>query len=87
MRHGGHKTDSALATSGPARNTGPHLVGLYIFDHVARFGEAVDALTELMLARGLNHDEEIDHGIAHAPASLAALFAGTNLGKKLIFVG
>jgi NADPH-dependent curcumin reductase CurA len=61
--------------------------GFHIFDHVARFGEAVDALTELMLARGLNHDEEIDHGIAHAPASLAALFAGTNLGKKLIFVG
>ncbi len=61
--------------------------GFHIFDHVARFGAAVDALTELMLARGLNHDEEIDHGIAHAPASLAALFAGTNLGKKLIFVG
>jgi NADPH-dependent curcumin reductase len=61
--------------------------GFYIFDHVARFGAAVDKLTDLMLARGLNHDEEIDHGISHAPAALEQLFAGTNLGKMLMFVG
>jgi hypothetical protein len=61
--------------------------GFYIFDHVARFGAAVDKLTDLMLTNGLNHDEEIDHGIEHAAASLEALFAGTNLGKKLMFVG
>jgi NADPH-dependent curcumin reductase len=49
--------------------------GFYIFDDVTRFGAAVDKLTDLMLAGGLNHDEEIDHGISHSSCSPAPISA------------
>jgi NADPH-dependent curcumin reductase CurA len=61
--------------------------GFSIFDHVARFGEAIDALTDLMLSGDLAHDEDIEAGIDRAPAALVAMMAGHNNGKKLIFVG
>ena len=58
-----------------------------IFDHVGRFAEAIEALTELMLSGHLVHDEDIETGIDRAPAALLAMMAGSNRGKKLIFVG
>lgn len=61
--------------------------GFYIFDHVARFGEAIDALTDLILAGHLAHDEDIEAGLDRAPAALATMLGGENRGKKLIFVG
>jgi NADPH-dependent curcumin reductase CurA len=61
--------------------------GFYIFDHVARFGAAIDSLTDLLLAGGLDHDEDIDNGLATAAGALEVIFAGTNAGKKLIFIG
>lgn len=61
--------------------------GFYIFDHIARFGEAINRLTDLALNGGLAFDEDIDHGIETAPAALESLFMGTNSGKKLIFIG
>jgi len=61
--------------------------GFFIFDHVPRFGQAIDNLTDMMLAGDLAHDEEIDHGLERAPAALETVFAGKNTGKKLIFVG
>lgn len=61
--------------------------GFFIFDHVARFGEAIDNLTEMMLAGRLAHDEDIDSGLDSAPAALASLFSGDNAGKKLVYIG
>lgn len=61
--------------------------GFVIFDHVARFGEAIDALTDLMLAGHLAHDEDIEAGIGRAPDALVAMMAGSNNGKKLVYVG
>lgn len=61
--------------------------GFVIFDHVARFGEAIDALSDLMLAGHLAHDEDIEAGIDRAPDALVAMMAGTNSGKTLIYVG
>ncbi len=57
--------------------------GFYIFDHVARFDEAIAALSGM----ALEYDEEIDMGMEHAAGALEALFAGANAGKKLVFVG
>lgn len=61
--------------------------GFFIFDHVARFGEAIDRLTDLMVDGGLDHDQDIDHGLDQAAGALETMFAGKNTGKKLIFVG
>ncbi len=61
--------------------------GFYIFDHVARFGTAIDALTELMLSGGLAYDEDIENGLDRVAASLEILFSGANTGKKLIYIG
>ncbi|GLR65475.1 NADP-dependent oxidoreductase [Acidocella aquatica] len=61
--------------------------GFYIFDHIARFNEAIGHLSALMQNHGLEHDEDISNGIEHAAGSLEILFAGTNTGKKLIFIG
>lgn len=57
--------------------------GFYCFDHIPRFGEAIDALSDM----ALEHDEDISDGIETAPGALATLFAGENMGKKLVFVG
>ena len=61
--------------------------GFSIFDHIGRFGEAIDALTDLMLSGHLAHDEDIETGIDRAPGALVAMMAGAHSGKKLIFVG
>ena len=61
--------------------------GFVIFDHVPRFGEAIAALTDLMLAGKLEHDEDIDEGIEKTFAALETVFAGKNTGKKLIYIG
>ena len=61
--------------------------GFLIFDHVARFGEAIESLTDMMLAGQLHHDEEIDHGMERVSSSLVDIFSGANSGKKLIHIG
>ncbi len=61
--------------------------GFVIFDHGPRFSEAVEQLTDMMLAGQLNHEEEIDDGLEKAPTALADLFASANAGKKLIYIG
>lgn len=61
--------------------------GFVIFDHVPRFGEAIAALTALMLAGKLTYDEDIDQGIEKAAGALAMVFSGGTCGKKLIYIG
>jgi len=60
--------------------------GFYIFDHVARFDDAIKSLAGMMRDGQLNYEEEIDHGLETAAGALELLFSGANSGKKLIFV-
>jgi NADPH-dependent curcumin reductase CurA len=61
--------------------------GFVVFDHVDRFEEAGERLLEWLDQSVLNYAEEISLGIETAPGSLAGLYVGDNLGKKLIFIG
>jgi hypothetical protein len=61
--------------------------GFVIFDHLARYRDAADELARLWRAGTLTYDTDLVEGIDQAPGAIAALYAGENLGKKLIFVG
>ncbi|NWK98290.1 NADP-dependent oxidoreductase [Sphingobium lactosutens] len=61
--------------------------GFVIFDHVARFGDAIDRMTDLLLAGKLVHDEDVENGIDKITNVLEELFAGSNSSKKLIYIG
>jgi NADPH-dependent curcumin reductase CurA len=61
--------------------------GFVIFDHMARYDEAADALTRLHQAGTLTYDVDLAEGIEQAPGALASLYAGENRGKKLIYAG
>jgi len=61
--------------------------GFVIFDHMARYEEAASALARLYQAGKLTFDTDLAEGIEHAPGAIASLYAGENLGKKLIYVG
>ncbi|AMK19877.1 MULTISPECIES: NADP-dependent oxidoreductase [Sphingobium] len=61
--------------------------GFVIFDHVARFGDAIERLTDLLLAGKLVYDEDVENGIDKITDVLEELFAGSNTGKKLIYIG
>ena len=61
--------------------------GFVVFDHVARFGAAADALVAWYREGKIVYDEDIADGIVHAPGAIKALYSGENRGKKLIYVG
>lgn len=61
--------------------------GFYIFDHIDRFGVAIDALSDMIESGQLTYDEDITDGFDTVPGALEELFAGDHLGKKLIFIG
>ncbi len=61
--------------------------GFVIFDHTARFDAAARDLATWHAEGRLRYEEDIADGIEHAPAAIAALYAGQNQGKKLIYVG
>ena len=61
--------------------------GFVIFDHVAKYAEAATELARLYAAGTLTYDVDVADGIEHAPGAIAALYAGENAGKKLIYIG
>jgi NADPH-dependent curcumin reductase len=61
--------------------------GFVIFDHVARFGAAIDQLTDMLVAGTLAHDETIRPGLAHIVETFEQLFTGTSSGKTLVYIG
>jgi NADPH-dependent curcumin reductase CurA len=61
--------------------------GFVIFDHMARYEQAANELARLYQAGKLIFDTDLAEGIEHAPGALSSLYAGENLGKKLIYVG
>lgn len=61
--------------------------GFVIFDHMARYAQAADEMARLHKAGTLGYDTDLAEGIENAPGAIASLYAGENLGKKLIYIG
>lgn len=61
--------------------------GFVIFDHVARFPEAIEQMTDMLLEGSLKHDEIVEPGLDRIVPALEALFAGTNAAKTLVYIG
>ena len=61
--------------------------GFVIFDHVAQFADASEQLAAWHNEGSITYDEDVSHGIEHAPGAIAELYAGRNRGKKLIYIG
>ncbi len=60
--------------------------GFLIFDYAPRFPEALAALTEWVRAGKIRYREDILEGLEQAPGSIAGLYRGENLGKRIIRV-
>ena len=58
--------------------------GFLIFDYRDRYPEGLGALTEWVRAGMIRYREDILEGIEQAPGSIAGLYRGDNLGRRLI---
>lgn len=58
--------------------------GFLIFDYAARFAEGLAALTEWVSTGLIHYREDMLEGIEQAPGSIAGLYRGENLGKRII---
>ncbi len=58
--------------------------GFVVLDFKARYPEAVAALAQWVRAGRIGYREDILEGIEQAPGSIAGLYRGENLGKRLI---
>jgi len=58
--------------------------GFLVFDYMDRYAEALEKLTPLVRNGELRYREAILEGIDQAPDSIASLYRGDNLGKRLI---
>ncbi|MGQ0654386.1 MAG: NADP-dependent oxidoreductase [Betaproteobacteria bacterium] len=58
--------------------------GMIVFDWFDRYGEANQALLEMVSAGKLKYRESVLDGIEKAPAGLIGLLKGQNFGKQLI---
>jgi NADPH-dependent curcumin reductase CurA len=61
--------------------------GFVVFDHLGRYAAAADELARLCGTGELIYDVDMVDGIDNARGAIAALYAGENRGKKLIFIG
>jgi NADPH-dependent curcumin reductase CurA len=61
--------------------------GLLVFDFQHRYEEAVTRLADWVRSGALRYREDIVDGIERAPASIAELYRGENMGKRLIRLG
>ena len=58
--------------------------GILVFDFRVRYPEAIEELTRWVRNGSIRYREEIVDGIEQAPGSIASLYRGENLGKRLI---
>ena len=58
--------------------------GMIVFDWHERYGEANQALRELVIAGKLKYRESVLEGIERAPQGLIGLLKGQNFGKQLV---
>lgn len=61
--------------------------GFVIFDHVDRFPEAIERLTDMMECKQLSFQDNVEPGMEKVAGALEALFADSNAPKKLIYIG
>jgi NADPH-dependent curcumin reductase CurA len=61
--------------------------GFLILDYAPRYSEALQALSQWVRAGLIRYREDILEGIEQAPGSIAGLYRGENLGKRLIRIG
>ena len=61
--------------------------GLLVMDHEARYPAALEQLSRWVSAGSIRYLEDILDGIDQAPAAIAGLYRGENLGKRLIRLG
>jgi len=65
-------------------NKAASMQGFLAFDYEGRYQEAIDVLAPMIRDGRLRYREEILDGIEAAPGSIADLYQGKNLGKRLI---
>lgn len=65
-------------------NKSASMHGFLIWDYEHRYEEAVARLAGWVRQGQLKYREDIVEGIARAPGSIADLYAGSNMGKRLI---
>ena len=65
-------------------NKSARMAGFLAFDYEKRYEEAIDYLVPLVRNGTLQYREEILDGLEAAPGSIADLYAGRNLGKRII---
>ncbi len=58
--------------------------GFLVLDYAPRFPEALQALSQWVRAGLIHYREDILEGLEQAPGSIAGLYRGENLGKRLI---
>ena len=58
--------------------------GFLIFDYASRFSEGLAVLTEWVRAGAIRYREDVLEGLEKAPGSIAGLYRGENLGKRII---
>ena len=65
-------------------NKSASMHGFLIWDYEHRYEEAVTRLSSFVRLGQLKYREEIVDGLENAPGSIADLYAGNNMGKRLI---
>jgi NADPH-dependent curcumin reductase CurA len=58
--------------------------GFLVFDYATRYGEAIERLAQWIREKRLAYREDVLEGLEQAPGSIAGLYRGENLGKRLI---
>lgn len=58
--------------------------GILVFDFRARYPEGIEELTRWVRSGAIRYREDIADGLEQAPGSIASLYRGENLGKRLI---
>jgi hypothetical protein len=60
------------------------LEGFIVLDYAPRFAEGVKQLAAWVADGKIVHQEDLQHGLEHAPKTLLRLFQGRNTGKQLL---
>lgn len=58
--------------------------GFIVLDYMGRFNEAIEALTQWVMAGEIAWREDIQEGFENIPTTLQRLFTGSNVGKQLL---
>lgn len=65
-------------------NKAAQMAGFLVWDYEHRYDEAIAHLVPLLRSGALRYREDIQDGLESAPGAIADLYAGRNMGKRLI---